>query len=114
MVCGWRTTGTLLLAPDSNYALAALYPGWHTPELTVSRRAQLEASALKAATDVQSFGLLGLVDDDEKFDPDEESEGTLTALFADRRKPAPAEAMMSPLRSPRTQTPSGASSLSKA
>lgn len=84
-------TGTLLLAPDFNFALAGLYPEWYTPELTVSRRAQLEAIALREAVDTQGFGLLALADAGQ-FNPDNESESTLTALFGDRREPAPAEA----------------------
>ena len=84
-------TGTLLLAADYNYALAALYPDQFTPELTVSRKAQLEAIALSAAVDVSGFGLLARADEGQ-FNPDEESERTLTALFADRRETPPAVA----------------------
>ncbi|TFB67203.1 hypothetical protein E3N86_00060 [Cryobacterium sp. Hz7] len=84
-------TGTLLLAADYDFMLAALYPDRYTPELTVSRKAQLEAIALRAAVDVSGFGLLARADEGQ-FNPDEESETTLTALFADRREAAPAVA----------------------
>ena len=84
-------TGTLLLALDFNYALAALYPDRFTAELNVDRRAQLEAIALRTAAEVQGFQLLALADIGE-FNADVESQETLTALFADRSYPAPSEA----------------------
>lgn len=84
--------GGCFYAPTGDDVLAAVFGEHYNRDASAKERAeQREEIAFRAATQAQGIVALAAVDEG-NFDPDDEPEEILTAIFGSRELPAPDEA----------------------